>query len=192
MALRTAKPERRTGKRRVRRWALSALVVLVVAWFVACFVVVQHPTVNKLTQADAVLVLGSADQGRIDEAKSILNQHLATQLVVSDPAPDDPRVKRLCAEPIPGVTITCFQPEPSTTRGEAEEIRRLADAHHWSKLIVVTSAYHVSRARLIVSRCFPGRVEMASSAGTYSLGTWAYQYVYQTAGYVKAFAHPSC
>jgi len=40
-----------------------------------------------------------------------------------------------------------LQPHPTTTRGEAEEIGSLARAHHWSSVLVVTSKYHISRAR---------------------------------------------
>ena len=43
-------------------------------------------------------------------------------------------------------------PEPSTTRGEAREVARLAAERGWQRIFVVTSSYHVPRARLIFRR----------------------------------------
>ena len=88
--------------------------------------------------------------------------------------------------------MICFQPDPTTTRGEAEEIGRLARQHHWHSVIVVTSTYHVSRARLIVERCMPGTVLMVAAPGKPSLEGWGYQFLYQTGGFAKALLHPSC
>ena len=79
-----------------------------------------------------------------------------------------------------GVSVTCFTPNPATTQGEAQEIRRLAAAQHWNTIIVVTSTYHVSRARMIIERCFDGRLEVVAARTHISLLDWAYQFAYQT------------
>jgi uncharacterized SAM-binding protein YcdF (DUF218 family) len=59
-------------------------------------------------------------------------------------------------------------------------------------VVVVTSTYHVSRARLIFDRCLDGRLYLVAARRHISLGTWAYQYLYQTGGYVKAALQPDC
>jgi uncharacterized SAM-binding protein YcdF (DUF218 family) len=113
-------------------------------------------------------------------------------VVVSLPAPVFGGANRLCEQPPAGVTAICFVPSPGTTRGEAEEVGRLARKHGWKSVIVVTSKYHVSRARLIFDRCLSARVEVVSAHESISALEWAYQYLYQTAGYARAFLHPSC
>lgn len=55
------------------------------------------------------------------------------------------------AEELP-FEVLSFVPAPSTTRGEARGIARLARERGWQRVIVVTSTYHVPRARLIFGR----------------------------------------
>src|SRR5262249_915134 len=49
--------------------------------------------------------------------------------------------------------VICFKPEPYSTQGEAEEIGRLVKQHHWKRVVVVTSRFHVTRPRMLVKRC---------------------------------------
>ena len=101
-------------------------------------------------------------------------------------------LKSACRNKNPAYQVICFQPEPRTTQGEAREIARLAGQHGWKSIIVVTSKYHISRARLIVDRCMPGTVRMVDTPAKPSLRGWAYQFAYQTGGFAKAVLHPSC
>lgn len=179
-------------RRKLLRRGGTLLAVLVAAWLLICLLFVQHPTINKLTHADAVVVLGPPDGDRIAEAQRILDRHLTPELVISGASEHYPKAYQLCVHPPAGVHVKCFAPSPRTTRGEAEEIGRLARQHPWQTVIVVTARFHVSRARLLFGRCFSGRLEVVNSATGRTPVGWAYQYLYQTAGYVKAFAHPSC
>src|SRR4029453_7455561 len=61
-----------------------------------------------------------------------------------------------CAREPTDFEVICFTADPFTTRGEAQVGARLAAARGWTKLLVVTSDYHVRRARLLFSRCFDG------------------------------------
>lgn len=54
--------------------------------------------------------------------------------------------------------VHCPLPDPDTTRGEARVIASLAEKQGWKRVIVVTSSYQVSRARLLLSRCLDGEV----------------------------------
>lgn len=181
---------RGTGRRRrARRYVVTTGVVVVLAWLVTCFVVVQHPHIDRPGSADAVLILGPTLSDRVNTGLTAIRRHLSDQLVVSIP---DGSNGKLCRLHRSGLTVTCFVPHPSTTRGEAEELGRLAARHHWTSVIVVTSKYHVSRARMIISRCFHGRLSMVAAGGSISFVRWAYEYVYQTAGYVKAALYRSC
>ncbi len=182
----------RTGRRWLVRIAVGFGVVLAL-WAGLCYQVVENPTLNQPTNADAIVVLGPASNARVAEATRLLAAGHSHQLVISGGNERGyPHALALCLHPPAGVTVTCFDPQPGTTRGEGLEVRRLAAARSWSTIIVVTSKFHISRARLIIGRCFSGRLEMVSDQQHISAAEWAYQYGYQSAGYVKAFLHPSC
>jgi uncharacterized SAM-binding protein YcdF (DUF218 family) len=173
---------------------LAAVLVLLVVWLVGGYFVVVHPKVEKPTHADAIVVLGSVHQnGRLVKGDELADSGLADNLVLSVGASDTKAMKTYaCNRPIPHVKVYCFTPDPGTTRGEAEELHRLAAAHGWKKIIVVTSTYHVSRARYIFRRCFAGTIEMVPATKGISLADWAYQYLYQTGGYLRALTQSGC
>jgi uncharacterized SAM-binding protein YcdF (DUF218 family) len=179
----------------VIRGGIAAFVAVVLVWLIGGYFVIVSPKVNQPTHADAVVVLGSVHvNGRLQEGLELVNQGLADNLVLSV-GPSDYQAMRgyACNGQDTDAKVICFTPDPSTTRGEAEEVHRLAEQNGWKKIIVVTSTFHVSRARYIFGRCFDGSIEMVgTSTGGISLGTWAYEYLYQTAGYLKAFAESGC
>jgi len=59
-------------------------------------------------------------------------------------------------------------------------------------VIIVAFTPHISRARFILQRCFDGELIMVASPTRISLLDWASEYVYQTAGYVRAVLQPGC
>jgi uncharacterized SAM-binding protein YcdF (DUF218 family) len=69
---------------------------------------------------------------------------------------------RACRDPHP-FTVLCPKPHPDTTQGEAEALGRLAGQNRWHQVVVVTSAYHVRRAGLLVRRCVKTNVAMVAS-----------------------------
>jgi uncharacterized SAM-binding protein YcdF (DUF218 family) len=154
--------------------------------------VIVHPAHDAVSKADAIVVLGPPKaQNRFPEALRLAEQGYASNLVVSVNL-SVPDIKRMCANPPDGLHMVCFNPVPATTRGEAREIKALADRNGWHRVIVVTSTYHISRARMIVQRCYHGDLLMVPASGSISPGDWAFQYLYQTAGYAKALVMPGC
>ena len=140
------------------------MLALALLWLAACFLVVAEPSVDPPVRSDAILVLGPPTvDGRLDEALRLANagyagtrgdlDRLGTGAAAASPPAHNDN---------PAYQVICFEPNPTTTRGEAEEIGSLARAHHWSSVLVVTSRYHVSRARLIVKRCLPGTVRVVA------------------------------
>ena len=175
------------------RRLLAAALVLVLVWLAACFLLVVKPAVDQPVHSDAILVLGSpAVDGRLDEALGLAAAGYAGTVVISIGWERGRQRVAACADDDPRYRVVCFQPSPPTTRGEAQELGRLARQRHWNSVLVVTSTYHVSRARLIVDRCMPGTVRMVAAPGKPSLGDWAYQFLYQTGGFAKAFLRRSC
>jgi uncharacterized SAM-binding protein YcdF (DUF218 family) len=166
---------------------------LIVGWLVAGYVVIADPTVNHPRHADAVVVLGPPDSnGRVDTALSLIRQHVATNLVISVASDRQWEAKPLCTAHQDGFNVTCFRPHPATTRGEAEHLRDLARQRGWTSVVVVTSTYHVSRARMIFDRCLDGSLYFVAARRDISPVTWAYQYLYQTGAYVKAALQQGC
>ncbi len=185
-----------TCKTRRRRLALiaCALAVFVVAG-VPVYVAPQVEIMDLHPQrrADAIFVLGGGAYERYPYALELALLDFAPRVVLSNPRGDkDVWMTDLCASHRYDFPVTCFEPDPSTTRGEAQELRRLADLYGWKSVIVVTSIPHISRARFILDRCFDGELIMASSPEDISLSYWAWTYAYQTAGYVRAFSHTGC
>jgi uncharacterized SAM-binding protein YcdF (DUF218 family) len=189
---------RRDGGSAVRlrsrfRRLVAAVLALVLVWLAGCFLLVVRPSVDRPVRSDAILVLGSPGvDGRLDEGLRLAAAGYADTVVISIGWERGRQRIAACADDDPRYRVICFQPSPPTTRGEAQELGRLARQQHWNSVLVVTSTYHVSRARLIVDRCMPGTVRMVAAPGKPSLGGWAYQFLYQTGGFAKALLHPSC
>ncbi|MFL6144994.1 MAG: YdcF family protein [Labedaea sp.] len=112
-------------------------------------------------RADAIIELGGPGF-RDDDALALAREHRAPVLVQSTVV-EEAGTDR-CLPPVPDVTILCFHAEPPTTRGEAQSIGALAERYHWRSIILVTTPDHAWRARLRVSRCFPGQVYVSTSA----------------------------
>ncbi len=74
--------------------------------------------------------------------------------------PRQPAANEIChAGRGDGFRVVCFTPDPDSTRGEAQEIGRLARENGWQRVLLVTSRFHVTRARMLVDRCVDGDVD---------------------------------
>jgi hypothetical protein len=171
----------------VRQWLVS-LCVLLIAAVMAGLPVYVRPQIDRLRHADAILVLGGRDYDRYPFGIGLGEQGWAPIVVLSI----DRWRTGYCATPHPHLDLRCFIPDPPTTKGEAQEMHRLAANYGWRTVIVVTSRPHISRARFILEHCFDGNLVMVESPAHLSVRKWAYQYVYQTAGYARAVLEPSC
>lgn len=75
----------------------------------------------------------------------------------------------VCAGRPEAFEVVCFTAEPFSTRGEARMVAQLAAARGWNTLLVVTSDYHVRRARLLFGRCYGGRLVVVGAPSGYGL-----------------------
>jgi len=142
-----------------RRLALGLAGLFLLALVVSSAVLFVWPEQDSPTRASAVVVLAGAKKPRLDRALALMRRHVAPVLVISDGLdPTWPQANRLCAGRAP-FRVLCFRPSPYSTRGEAEAVGRMGAARHWRSLVVVTSTYHVRRAKLLFERCFHGRVQ---------------------------------
>lgn len=171
-----------------RRTAICGSVLLTAA-IVAALPVYVRPQIDHLHRADAILVLSGYGEDRYAMGLDLQAQGWASTVVVSR-GPDDTRMTDFCATPDP--KLLCFVPDPVTTKGEARELRRLANQYGWRTVIVVTFRPHISRARFILEKCFDGVLIMVASPAHIPLSRWAFEYAYQTAGYLRAVLQPGC
>jgi len=140
---------------------------VIAAFVVASLVLFVFPQQDDpgAHSADAVIVLSGTFSGRIDRGLELMRRHVAPLLVISGwPDPRYRRAAPYCRRP--GAwpfRVSCFTPEPYSTRGEAEEIARRARAGDWREVVVVTSTYHVTRARMLFRRCTRARIEVVGA-----------------------------
>ncbi len=134
--------------------------MLVAALVAASLLLFVFPPQDRPGRANAVVVLSGGKNDRLPEGIELVRRGVAPLLVISDGRTYAPR---LCAGETSGFRVLCFRPDPYSTRGEAEEIARLAHARRWRSVVVVTSRYHVFRARVLFRRCFHGRVAAVGS-----------------------------
>lgn len=176
---------------RVLRAVVVTFLVLVVAvavWLALCFRFVVHPTIDEPGTADAVVVLGGDEEVGWREGRRLVDDGVADELVVSTPVGRPAE----CDVPPPGIEVTCFVPEPSTTRGEAQMIRRLAEERGWDSVVVVTWRSHIARSRLLVERCFDGDVRMVEDHLPMDTGRWWSEFLYQSGAWVKTQLTRDC
>jgi uncharacterized SAM-binding protein YcdF (DUF218 family) len=134
------------------------LLLLILAWAAAgsWLFVVHHG--DKPFGADAVVVLAGTKQ-RLPVGLDLMRRGFAPILVVSRSQRPSALEASTCRDRH-RYRVICFNAQPYSTHGEAAEIGRLARTHHWTRLNVVTSNFHVFRARILVQRCYHGALRM--------------------------------
>ncbi len=173
------------GPSRARsRWRRAALLLAVLLVLVLTAVTARlfvWPEQGTPPHVDAIIKLGGpADRHRELAALALAQSEVAPVLVLSTAAVDG----GACSLRIPGVAVTCFSPNPSTTQGEAEFVGRMASLNHWQSITLVTTPDQAWRARLRMHRCFNGAVY--SSTTPLPSWRWVLQIPYQWGATIKA------
>jgi uncharacterized SAM-binding protein YcdF (DUF218 family) len=157
----------------LRLLLLVAVLAAAGAWLFY-FVGTDHPA-----KADAIIVL-SGDLRRVPTGERLFNDGVAPNLLISlyDGVP------KSCGR----THVTCFHANPFSTRGEAETVARMARAHNWKRIIIVSSRYHLRRARMLFARCTDAHLQVVPSKTSFhrfaiavplELVKWAYQLTLQ-------------
>ena len=189
-------PHHRAGRQRALV-LLTGLVLLTVGLVAVTTRTVMFPREDAPSSADAIVVLGGLGSAAVvQKALDLARAGYSDHVLISDAFGGDTRPANLCGRDpaVPGtaIEVECFDPHPTSTRGEAEAIAAFASAQGWNRVIVVTSSYHVSRARLQISRCYPGVLAVIGAAQPMDPPKWVYQFGYQSAGFIKAWLTPAC
>ena len=136
----------------MRLWLL-VLAVLAAAFVALTVRLFAFPGEDAPARADAVVVLAGNSGLRIPAGRRLVREGVAPRLVLSEENDRDfPRA--LCRRE----NVTCFQADPFSTAGEAAAFGELARRRGWRRVVVVTSDYHLTRARLLFERCVDGDV----------------------------------
>ncbi|WP_307828292.1 ElyC/SanA/YdcF family protein [Antrihabitans sp. YC2-6] len=184
---------KRPPTRRIWQAAAVLLVAFVVAGFAGWPVYVK-PQIDSLRKADAILVIGGYGYyERYTYGFELASQGWAPHLLLSQPGgPSDLFLTSRCSREYEGFTVECFRPDPPTTLGEARELRKVAQERNWKSVIVVTFMPHISRTRYIFEKCYDGELIMSPSPVSIPPQEWVWQYIYQTAGYIRSFVQGGC
>jgi uncharacterized SAM-binding protein YcdF (DUF218 family) len=156
--------------RKAVRTLAAAFAVVSIALIAAPTRLLLWPETDLPARADAVVVLAGGQGERLTKALELIHADTAPTLVITNG--DDPKwaeANRLCRG-ASSFEVICFRPDPDNTRGEARALGSLAERRGWQSLVVVTSTYHVTRARLLLRRCYAGKTSFVgapSSAGTF-------------------------
>lgn len=137
--------------------------------FAGRFLVVEEP----IQPADAIIVLAGSRAERWMEALDLYKEQVAPHIVLSSDRTEGaefelrgrgihlPRHSDLVREAMIqlGVApdaVEVFPTEVDNTASEATEVRTIAVARGWKRLLVVTSKYHTRRSRFAFLRVFRG------------------------------------
>jgi DUF218 domain len=100
-------------------------------------------------RADAIVSLDGDRPRRLRKAVELAVGGVAPTLVIVRAEAVAPELLSGCELPFEVLSVA---PDPSSTRGEARAVARVAGKRGWRRILVVTSTYHVPRARLIFRR----------------------------------------
>lgn len=150
----------------MRTWArrhvrlLIAVGIVIGAFVVATFPLFIYPKVDPVRPSDAVVVIAGGPL-RMQRALELVDQGTAPLLLISDPRgrwPYGSFSRHVCKPKKRKYQVICFDPKPESTQGEARVVAKIAAQRHLRSIIVVTSTFHVTRARLEINRCYHGRL----------------------------------
>jgi hypothetical protein len=161
---------------------LAAFGLATAHWFV-------WPEQGMPARVDAIVMLNGPGN-RLDTALELAWAQRAPVIVISRGSAYWGQGSG-CAPKIPRVKVICFDPSPSTTRGEAEFAGRLATRYHWHSIVLVAITPQDTVARLRLGRCFRGKIYVINAS--LPAFEWPYEIGYEWASTVKAlFLQRSC
>ena len=147
-------PARLARFRRRRGKVLAVLAVAVFSLLIASAVLFVFPASDHPRHADAILSLnGENEAAREALSISLARRGFAPVLLFSQgnshttPCPA-----------VQGVRVICFEARPDRTAGEVEFATRLAHRSRWTSLLMVPGRAQATRARMLLERCFSGRI----------------------------------
>lgn len=148
------------------------------------------PPQGTPSNADLIYILGPPTKQRVARAEELRREGISTRILVSVAQANSriytARQLPICSER----DVTCEVPDPLKTRGEASMLSNFTKTHPVHNTAILTFAPQVMRARFIFAKCYKGEVSIVSVREPLGLQDWVFEYVYQTAGFLKATVMP--
>ena len=135
----------------MRRVLIACAVVLGLAYAVGIPLFLGADDPSLPSHVDAVVALSSSER-TLPEAQKLVKQGLAPILVVSAERSRRSKERAALCRSHPK-QVVCVNADPFTTSSEPQVIARLATAHRWSTLVVVSPNYESYRVERAFGRC---------------------------------------
>lgn len=159
---------------------MAAFVALAWVFGFAWFVGAAPGSVPGDTHTDAIVVL-TGDDGRTARGLKLLRAHAAPRLLISGVGPTTTSAEIAADNDAPSRLVRCcvdLGHSAVDTRSNAEETAAWARAHHVGSLRLVTSNYHMRRARLeLAAELGPGVTILPDAVpSNIGLSPWVREY----------------
>lgn len=168
-------------------WAVALFVVTISIAMMWRWIVAPVTTdADAMESADAVVLFVGGRGERLEAALDLMERDVAEVLVIPNGfGPAWPDADEVCREGVE-FEVICPVPDPNTTRGEARTIGALADERGWDSVVMVTSTYHVERARLMLGRCFDGEITAVDATPDLTVWDWVTRINHEWFGHLHA------
>ena len=178
-------PNRDRPSRRTILWLCAALIV--VGFIAATSVLFVWPASDRLQRVDAILSLnGTNEVARESRAVSLAEEGYARVLLFSQG-----NYRTTPCPRVSNVVVVCFEPRPARTVGEVAFATNYLRRRGWHSLMIVAGQAQVTRARILMRRCFSGRLVVVPAA--LRISHLPFEVVYQWGALVKALlVHGEC
>lgn len=161
---------------------IRRLVALVLILWVLGFVLYTMTLARPLagTPTDAVVVL-TGGKGRIDRGIALIEGHLARRMLISGAAPGVRPIDLSLQYKTPIGLFTCcvdIGHEAVDTRSNGDETARWVKQHGYKSVRLVTSDWHMARAKMELGAALGGDVTVVADGvtGDASLGMLMVEY----------------
>lgn len=173
---------------------VSLCMILIMAFTAFTFWTVYPPN-ERSENADVVVVIAGASDGRHELGADIAKRYGIKNLVVSNPAgPEDKIGYSHCeGEDRPeGVNTWCMDSYPVITSGEARTFDKLAREQNWESAIMVTSRPHTRRVKYFFEQCTDLSEVKVANVRNINENTIIYQVFHEVAGFIKYWITDPC
>lgn len=173
-----------------RRWQVRAVFLGAIGvftfftnrWFL-------NPQVTEsLIAADAVVIFpgGPKAEERFELGIELMERGLAPILFVATDVIQSDLEAVVCDGSTYDFEVKCVQSQPVNTHGNAVVTAATAAELGWESLILVTTDDHITRAHMLLKRCFGGEIQTAVAVPASEDRQRLYRTAYEWAAMVKA------
>ena len=164
----------------------ACLGVLTWRWFL-------QPQQDQIDQVDALLLFDGGSGERIESAYRLAQSGRVGHVVLVVGVGQAASEGQPCGDWPAQVVVHCLNRNGVVnTRSEAAVMAQHAQSQGWDTVVVVTSTYHLGRARLLTQRCFDGEVLGMGGTPDISPPRWFGRIIHEWGGRVRSWVQRGC